>query len=361
VPIETGIWRIDNGVSRINTVRMENETKLEEVLLKDIDILGLDLMVIGRQVITAYGKRIDILAINSDGHLYVIEIKRDRTPREVVAQLLDYGSWVKHLTYQDVVNIYEGNKAKLALTKKFEEEFYDKFGKNAPESLNESHQLVIVASELDSSSERIVSYLSEDYGVPINAVFFSYFKDGEAEYLSRTWLIDPNEIVVSAPVRSKEEKWNGQDFYVSLGEDTGYRNWDDCVKYGYISGGQGKWYSKTLHQLFPGARIFAYIPNKGYVGVGVVEETAVMIKDFTIEIDGEKKPLLTLDLLAPKANENSDDPDLSEYAVKVKWIKTLSREEAIWQKGMFANQNTACKLKNRFTLDILIKEFNLED
>ncbi|MED0679031.1 hypothetical protein SAMN04489735_1001240 [Aneurinibacillus thermoaerophilus] len=31
VPIETGIWRIDNGVFRINTVHMENETKLEGV------------------------------------------------------------------------------------------------------------------------------------------------------------------------------------------------------------------------------------------------------------------------------------------------------------------------------------------
>ena len=61
--------------------------------------------------------------------------------------------------------------------------------------------------------------------------------------------------------------WNGQDFYVSLGEG-GHRDWDDCVKYGFVSGGQGRWYSQTLQMLFPGARIFAYIPQIGYVGVG---------------------------------------------------------------------------------------------
>lgn len=360
MPIETGIWRIDNGVSRVNAVRMDNEAKLEEVLLQDIDILGLDLMVIGRQVTTAFGKRIDLLAINEEGNLYVVEVKRDRTPREVVAQLLDYGSWVKKLTYQEIVNIYEAHKTIIGFNKKFEEEFYDRFGQNPPESLNESHQLIIVASQLDSSSERIVSYLSEDYNVPINAVFFSYFKDGAAEYLTRTWLMNPNEVAINTPSRSKEEKWNGQDFYVAIGEDNGHRNWDECAKYGYVSGGQGKWYSKTLHQLFPGARIFAYLPNKGYVGVGIVEETAVMIKDFTIEIDGKQQPLLSV-LKAPRAGENSDNPELSEYAVKVKWIKTLSREEAIREKGMFANQNTACKLKNKFTLDILTEVFALED
>jgi hypothetical protein len=29
-----------------------------------------------------------------EGRIHVIELKRDRTPREVVAQILDYGSWV---------------------------------------------------------------------------------------------------------------------------------------------------------------------------------------------------------------------------------------------------------------------------
>lgn len=42
-------------------------------------------MLIGRQVNTDYGKRIDLLAINSDGDLLVIEIQGDRTPREVIA------------------------------------------------------------------------------------------------------------------------------------------------------------------------------------------------------------------------------------------------------------------------------------
>jgi hypothetical protein len=59
--------------------------------------------------------------------------------------------------------------------------------------------------------------------------------------------------------------------------------------------------------------------------------------------------------------ENADDPDLSEYLVGVEWLKTLSAQEAIWEKGMYANQNSATKLRNKFTLDRLAEHFGLSD
>ena len=35
--------------------------------------------------------------------MHIIELKRDRTPRDVVAQALDYASWVRGLHYEDIV------------------------------------------------------------------------------------------------------------------------------------------------------------------------------------------------------------------------------------------------------------------
>ena len=43
-----------------------------------------------------------LLAVDAGGDLYAIELNRDRTPREVVAQVLDYGSWVKDLGHEDI-------------------------------------------------------------------------------------------------------------------------------------------------------------------------------------------------------------------------------------------------------------------
>ena len=38
--------------------------------------------------------------------LVLIELKRDRTPRDVVAQALDYASWVEELQAEDIAAIY---------------------------------------------------------------------------------------------------------------------------------------------------------------------------------------------------------------------------------------------------------------
>ncbi len=50
-----------------------------------------------------------------------------------------------------------------------------------------------------------------------------------------------------------------------------------------------------------------------------------------------------------------------EWVVPVRWVKQRPREKAFWKTGMFANQNSATKLRNRFTLDQLTAEFGLDD
>ncbi|WP_277375692.1 endonuclease NucS domain-containing protein [Paenibacillus polymyxa] len=358
MPIELGIWKINGAVEKIHFSSMEIERKLEDVITHDISIIDPSLLLIGRQINTAFGKFIDILAMNSEGNLVIIELKRNKTPREVVAQTLDYASWVQQLNYTDIIEIYsERNPGK-----QLEQDFVDYFQNDLPETLNELHQLIIVSAELDPAIERIINYLT-NFGVPINALFFHYFKDGDNEYLARNWLIDPNKVEVktSNVTTNKTGKapWNGKDFYISLG-DGDYRNWEDCRRYGFISAGQGKWYSRSLNLLKPGARIFACIPKVGYVGVGIVQEEVVPIKEFQVMVNGVNIPLLDADIHV-RMDTDVDDPDLCEYVVQVEWVKTVSKQEAIWEKGMFANQHSACKLRNQFTIERLTKHFRLEE
>lgn len=358
MPIELGVWKINGPVEKIHFSSMETERKLEDVITHDISIIDPSLLLIGRQINTAFGKFIDILAMNSEGNLVIIELKRNKTPREVVSQTLDYASWIQQLNYTDIIEIYsEKNPGK-----QLEQDFVDYFQTDLPETLNELHQLIIVSAELDPATERIINYLT-NFGVPVNALFFHYFKDGDNEYLARNWLIDPNKVEVktSNVTTNKTGKapWNGKDFYISLG-DGDYRSWEDCRRYGFISAGQGKWYSRSLNLLKPGARIFACIPKVGYVGVGIVQEEVVPIKDFQVMIAGVNRPLLDADLHV-RMDRDVEDPDLCEYVVQVEWIKTVPRQEAIWEKGMFANQNSACKLRNQFTIERLTEYFRLED
>ena len=106
MPVELGLWRIDGEVSRLQAVPLDLESRLEEILDRDIAIASTDWMVIGRQVITPQGGRVDLLTIDRDGNLVVLELKRNQMPRDVVTQVLDYGSWVSTLRAEDVAPIF---------------------------------------------------------------------------------------------------------------------------------------------------------------------------------------------------------------------------------------------------------------
>src|SRR4051812_14364884 len=128
MPVEMRVWRIDGDRPRpLTAAVLPSEAALEDFLEQDPSLLGIRLLVIGRQVRTPYGKYIDLLAIDADGNLHVLELKRDRTPRDVVAQVLDYGSWVTTLTREQAIDI-----ASEHLAEPFEVAFEDVFGSAPP-------------------------------------------------------------------------------------------------------------------------------------------------------------------------------------------------------------------------------------
>jgi RecB family endonuclease NucS len=95
MPFEHALWRIDQGLSRLAPATLARELDLEGYIDDDVSILNERWLLIGRQIRTGQGGIIDLLAVDETGKLVLIELKKDLTPREVVAQCLDYASWVE--------------------------------------------------------------------------------------------------------------------------------------------------------------------------------------------------------------------------------------------------------------------------
>jgi len=340
--VEHAIWKVGDIPTRLEDGSLENEEMLEELIFKDIGILNDQWLLIGRQVTTAYNKIIDLLAIDVSGSIVIVELKKNRTPREVVAQAIDYATWIKSLDATAIADIFERFcRDYLSKTISLDQAFNEKFGTRLDENdLNSSHQIVIVAAELDSSTERIVTYLNE-YNVPLNVVFFHVFRDGASNYLSRVWFVDPAETQECATTPRSSEPWNGE-YYVSFGQGVD-RNWEDALKYGFICAGGGRWYSKTLNQLQKGDRVWVNIPQTGYVGVGIVEEPLVRIDEFKVMTDGRQVPLLEAPIDANYHKQFVNDEDRAEYVVRVKWLKSVPTTQAKSEIGFFGNQNSVCK------------------
>jgi hypothetical protein len=152
----------------------------------------------------------------------------------------------------------------------------------------------------------------------------------------------------SAP-KAAPAQWNGKDWYVSFGEFDGGHVWEDAAEFGFVSAGGGDWYSNTLRKLPVGARIFVYIPRLGYIAQGFTTGEA--------EPFHEAKFLQGKSLRGTYTYENGE----LEYAVPVTWSKVLPRDKAISELGLFANQNSACKLRDPKTLGRLYDVFGLSD
>jgi hypothetical protein len=350
MPLEMKLWHVDGPkLTELSSAALDYERRLETWICNDPSFLGIDMLVVGSQVNTGFG-RIDVLGMTRDGELVVVEIKRDRTPRDVVAQTLEYASWINEREYEDFERIAQDYRGK-----NLGELFRDVFESGIPPDVSGgTHRMLIVSSEFDAASERIVRYLAEKHNLNINAVFFKFFRSAGSELLGRAWLMDPEEVQERAEIRHRRP-WSGF-WFVNVGEGE-HRNWEDNRKYGYVSAGQGEKYSKPLRKLSAGDKIFAYMKGVGYVGYGEVVSEALPISEFIPP--GHDRPIVKLPLKAANVSANLSDPALSEWAVGVRWLTAFDRTEARRLPGMFANQNIVCKLQDQQTLAFLLREFGV--
>ena len=371
--LQTSLWRVE-GAKPVPVVAspMDFEARLEDLIVADADLLGPDqLLIIDRQVLTSHGKYLDILAIDEEARLHAIELKRDKTPRDVVAQVLDYGWWIRTLTLDDVEDIWRRRTVDdgvdtedIDLTSAYQDRFASALDE---ETFNAEHKLTIIGATLDTATPRIIEYLADDYNVPVNAVVFSHFLDGEREYLSRTWLRPPaeDEVKVTPKRAHKGQKkpWNGRDIFVPLGraeDDPTEARWAHGIEHGFVGAGGGASYWKFLRNVDVGMRVFAFVGQAGYVGVGEVTGPMVRLDELMVDLAGQQVPFTETPYCPPVFLERlaSSDPDMAEYAVPVDWLETRPLDQAVWEPGLFANQ-LPCRLKDSGTIEQVENEFGL--
>ena len=188
---EIKLWQLHEGkLQDVNDsfAAAHPEKELEDLIEKNSTLLGDDLLVIDRQRELRGVGIFDLLCIDATGKFVIVELKRDQTPREAVAQALHYASWLDAVDETEIL----GNVREY-LGKPLDVAFENRFNRQLPELDLHNHRIILAAPRLDGPAEQIVNYLNERHGVDINAVFFSYarLKEGQ-EIIARTVLV-PDE------------------------------------------------------------------------------------------------------------------------------------------------------------------------
>ncbi len=185
------LWKLnpDGTATTLPDERLASEEQIESAIESAPELLGIDVLIVGRQTQTPSGP-LDLLAIDGDGRLVIIENKRDRTPRDVLAQAIDYAAWANSLTFAEVALVYSKYRRSFSddeadLAEAYEERFGEEL-----EAIAEAPRMIVVASRLDDATERMIEFLADTFGVSVNAVLFQPFEGG---LIGRTWL-RPDEL-----------------------------------------------------------------------------------------------------------------------------------------------------------------------
>lgn len=133
----------------------------------------------------------DLLGVDSKGNLVIVEFKRGKTSRNVVAQLLEYAAWANELSSEQ---IYETAEAYFETRDEFRgrtfpdafREVFDILETDELPPFNQNLRMFVVAEEIAPRIASVCRFLRTSYGMDISCIDVSAFQTETGEVLVST-------------------------------------------------------------------------------------------------------------------------------------------------------------------------------
>ena len=201
---EIKLWALaGERASRVQpSSAMDSELRLEEILVKNPEMLIPDLTLVGRQTATDGGP-LDLLGVDSDGRLVLFELKRDRLSRDAVAQIIDYASDLSSMGIDALAERIAEQSGTGGIEKI--EDFADWHAENFDADNLETLlplRMFLVGLGVDDRTERMVNFLA-DNGMDISLLTFQGFARGDELFLARHMRVEAEDDPVSRPSKRR--------------------------------------------------------------------------------------------------------------------------------------------------------------
>lgn len=153
----------------------------------------------------------DLLGVDSAGNLIIVELKKGKAPREVVAQLLEYAAWAHELSDERIYEIAESyfQTHKEFQGMDFQDAFSEVFEPDEVPVPNQRLRLFILAEEIPPAVSRVCRFLRTSHGIDVNCIAISTFQTESGEVLVITESKVGEENIV-APRHAETERWSGE-------------------------------------------------------------------------------------------------------------------------------------------------------
>ncbi|MDH5186674.1 MAG: endonuclease NucS [candidate division WOR-3 bacterium] len=193
---EIKVWQIENGklVPKDATMAETGRTETKDLqswIKSNPSILGEDILIIGEKIRTKAGE-LDFLGMDKSGNTIIIELKRgELKPREAFAQAIDYASDISSWDFDNLSEVcrsYRNQPLDEYITENFEDVDLEDI------SFNQTQRILLVGTHIEESLQRMIEWLSDNYGVIINAVILKYIETKSGDELIARTMIIPEEV-----------------------------------------------------------------------------------------------------------------------------------------------------------------------
>jgi hypothetical protein len=153
----------------------------------------------------------DLLGLDDSGNLLILELKKGKAPREVVAQLLEYAAWAHSLSDEAIRNIATGYCASSDVLKgkSLEEIYQDVFDTEELPNLNKKQKLFVVAEDIPPGVARVCRFLRSNHGLDISCISVSAHKTKSDEILiSTNFVVGQEDLISVGDTTPKEDRWS---------------------------------------------------------------------------------------------------------------------------------------------------------
>jgi predicted transport protein len=344
-----------NVMNKVKPDNFSNEVQIEKYLISNemteekllsYDIFKEWLLLIDNQAVTKDKKRADIIALDKNGNLVIIELKKDKARLGVEMQALQYLAEFSQYKGQAFIDKFKRKDAEIEVRIK---SFIEKL---EIEKLNQNGRIILIAQDFDNSLLSMGEWLSNQ-GVAFRCLQYKQLKIGDGKYLSFSVYFDRSLDTLFQlrfnPQRTAYSE-TPQIYWHNIGLST-QDWWSKSIENKFIAtsfdnapNDKGE---TILKSLIKGDRIIAFAKGFGAIGWG----------EITCDPQADKKAYVLVD-----ENSEKDFADgRLRHRLKIDWKATLELKNCIKTKevldrfGIYHPVQTSSMIKSNDNAERLIK------
>lgn len=196
----TIFWRQSTQHS-LTPSRFASERELQSFIYERMEVLGLPLIPLGRQI-----RHIDALALDSSGDIVVFELKNEALNRDALATGLQHMADINKLEVQELISQCEVRDYRSML------DTCTKQWGQIPNQFNGNQTLILLGASVENDLIEAIDYLTSKSDISIGVGTIQQFVDGQERFVKIDWV---RPIYQNAPKLAPVDKFPS-DYFANM-------------------------------------------------------------------------------------------------------------------------------------------------